>query len=44
MGVDAHRSLRLSVGWNSTDADTDALAAALAPTISDLRQLGQGAR
>lgn len=44
MGVDAHRSLRLSVGWNSTDADTDALAAALAPTIADLRQLGQGAR
>jgi cysteine desulfurase len=44
MGVDAHRSLRLSVGWNSTDADVDALASALAPTISALRQLGQGAR
>jgi cysteine desulfurase len=44
MGVDAHRSLRVSVGWNSTDADVDALASALAPTISALRQLGQGAR
>lgn len=44
MGVDAHRSLRISVGWNSTDADVDALASALAPTISTLRQLGQGAR
>lgn len=44
MGVDAHRSLRLSVGWNTTDADVDALAGALAPTIDGLRQLGQGAR
>jgi cysteine desulfurase len=44
MGVDAHRSLRLSVGWNTTDADVDALASALGPTISSLRQLGQGAR
>ncbi len=44
MGVDAHRSLRLSVGWNSTDADVDALASALGPIISSLRQLGQGAR
>ena len=25
MGVDAHRSLRLSVGWSTTDADVDAL-------------------
>jgi len=39
MGVDAHRSLRLSVGWSSTDDDVDALAAALAPTITELRQL-----
>jgi len=39
MGVDAHHSLRLSVGWSTTDADIDALAAALAPTIADLRSL-----
>jgi len=39
MGVDAHHSLRLSVGWSTTDADVDALAAALAPTIADLRAL-----
>ena len=24
MGVDAHRSLRLSVGWSTTDDDVDA--------------------
>jgi cysteine desulfurase len=41
MGVDAHHSLRLSVGWSSTDADVDALAGALAPTIASLRALGQ---
>lgn len=40
MGVDAHRSLRLSVGWSTTQADIDALAGALAPTIGELRRLG----
>jgi cysteine desulfurase len=44
MGVDAHRSLRLSVGWNTSDADIDALAGALPSTINGLRRLGQGAR
>lgn len=39
MGVDAHRSLRLSVGWNSNDADIDAVAEALPTVIADLRQL-----
>jgi cysteine desulfurase len=39
MGVDAHRSLRLSVGWSTTDADVDALAAALSPTVDRLRAL-----
>ena len=39
MGVDAHHSLRLSVGWSTTDDDIDALAASLAPTIADLRAL-----
>ena len=29
MGVDAHRSLRISVGWSTTDADIDALLDAL---------------
>ncbi len=41
MGIDAHHSLRLSVGWSTTDADVDALAAALAPTIADLRALAR---
>jgi len=39
MGVDARHSLRLSVGWSTTEADIDALADALAPTIADLRAL-----
>jgi cysteine desulfurase len=43
MGVDAHRSLRLSVGWSTTDADVDRAAAALAPTIDGLRALAGGA-
>jgi cysteine desulfurase len=37
MGVDAHRSLRLSVGWSSTDADVDAALAALPPAVERLR-------
>jgi cysteine desulfurase len=40
MGVDAHRSLRISVGWDSTDADIDALLAALPEVIAGLRALG----
>jgi len=39
MGVDAHRSLRLSVGWSTTDADIDAALAALPPILTDLRAL-----
>jgi cysteine desulfurase len=39
MGVDAHRSLRLSVGWNTTDADIDAFDAAFAVVIRRLRDL-----
>src|SRR4051812_3586754 len=39
MGVDAHRSLRVSVGWSSTDADIDALVDALPRVIADLRKL-----
>jgi cysteine desulfurase len=43
MGVDAHRSLRVSVGWSSTDADVDALLAALPTIIARLRSLGRPA-
>ncbi|WP_421120870.1 cysteine desulfurase family protein [Aquihabitans daechungensis] len=43
MGVDAHRSLRLSVGWSSTDADVDLLLAALPPTLDRLRALSTSA-
>jgi cysteine desulfurase len=41
MGVDAARSLRLSVGWNSTSADVDALRTHLAPIIETLRALAR---
>jgi cysteine sulfinate desulfinase/cysteine desulfurase-like protein len=41
MGVDAQRSLRISVGWNTTDADIDALLTALPDVLSSLRALGQ---
>jgi cysteine desulfurase len=39
MGVDAQRSLRVSVGWSSTDDDVVALVAALPPVIGRLRSL-----
>ncbi len=39
MGVDAHRSLRISTGWNSTDADIDALLDALPGILGQLRAL-----
>ncbi len=39
MGVDAHRSLRLSVGWSSTEADVTAALAALPPILERLRAL-----
>jgi cysteine sulfinate desulfinase/cysteine desulfurase-like protein len=44
MGVDAHRSLRVSVGWSSTDADIDALLDAVPRVIADLRALGAATR
>lgn len=37
MGADAHRSLRASVGWNTTDADIDTCAIALNEVIGHLR-------
>ena len=43
MGIDAHHSLRLSVGWSTTDADLDQLDTALGVTIDRLRSLALGA-
>ena len=39
MGADAHRSLRVSVGWNTTDADIEALCAAVPEVVGQLRAL-----
>jgi cysteine desulfurase len=39
MGVDAHHSLRLSVGWSSTRPDIDAALSALPTIVNDLRAL-----
>ena len=39
MGADAHHSLRISAGWSTTDADVDALLAALPQVLDDLRSL-----
>jgi cysteine desulfurase len=39
MGVDAERSLRVSVGWTTTDGDVDAFAAAFPRVVADLRAL-----
>ncbi|MDQ1427194.1 MAG: cysteine desulfurase [Acidimicrobiaceae bacterium] len=39
MGVDADHSLRLSVGWSTSDSDIDAAIAALGPVIARLRAL-----
>jgi cysteine sulfinate desulfinase/cysteine desulfurase-like protein len=39
MGVDADRSLRLSVGWSTSDADLTAFAAAFPRVVADLRAL-----
>ena len=39
MGVDAHHSLRVSVGWSTTDADVDRLLDALPRVLADLRAL-----
>ena len=42
MGVDAHRSLRVSVGWNTTDADIDLLLEALPEVLGRLSALRTG--
>ncbi len=41
MGVDAHHSLRLSVGWSTTDADIDRVLATLPTVLADLRALAR---
>ncbi|MGI9119864.1 MAG: cysteine desulfurase family protein [Acidimicrobiales bacterium] len=41
MGADASRSLRVSVGWSTTDADIDAFLAALPPILDRLLALGR---
>jgi cysteine desulfurase len=39
MGVEAERSLRISVGWSSTEADVDAFVSAFADVVARLRSL-----
>ena len=39
MGVDGDHSLRVSVGWSSTDADVDAFLEALPDVVGRLRNL-----
>jgi cysteine sulfinate desulfinase/cysteine desulfurase-like protein len=39
MGVDAERSLRLSVGWSTTDGDVEAFEAAFPGVVARLRAL-----
>ena len=42
MGMEAERSLRISVGWSTTDADVDAFAAAFPTVLARLRDLRSG--
>jgi cysteine desulfurase len=42
MGVDAERSLRISVGWSTTEEDVDAVIDALPQVIERLRALAGG--
>jgi cysteine desulfurase len=39
MGLDAHRSLRISVGWSTTNDDIDAFELWFAPVVAALRAL-----
>jgi cysteine desulfurase len=41
MGVDAERSLRLSVGWSTTDAEVEQACAALPAVVDRLRRLAE---
>jgi cysteine desulfurase len=42
MGVDAERSLRLSVGWSTTESDIDAFEASFGRVVGGLRALRTG--
>lgn len=42
MGVDAQRSLRISVGWSTTDSDVDTALSALDTALGELRALAAG--
>lgn len=42
MGHDGQRSLRISVGWSTTDADVNALLSAVPQVLSELRSLRPG--
>jgi cysteine sulfinate desulfinase/cysteine desulfurase-like protein len=39
MGADAERSLRVSVGWSTTEAEVEAFAVAFGPVVERLRAL-----
>jgi cysteine desulfurase len=39
MGVDADHSLRVSVGWNTTETDIDRFAAVFPEVVARLRAL-----
>jgi cysteine sulfinate desulfinase/cysteine desulfurase-like protein len=39
MGVDAQRSLRLSVGWSTVEDDLERTVTALRRVVEDLRRL-----
>ena len=41
MGVEAERSLRVSVGWSTTEADVDAFLTALPAVVGGLRSLAE---
>lgn len=42
MGVEPERSLRISVGWSTTDADIEAFCAAFPVVVAQLRALATG--
>jgi len=42
MGVDADRSLRISVGWSTSDADVDRLLGVLPRVLAELESLRAG--
>jgi cysteine desulfurase len=39
MGIDEDHSLRVSVGWSTTDDDVDAFLAAFPKVLAELRAL-----